>query len=825
MLTRTRKFPTVKEARQRMRMYDRSLTKLAELGGEQDIPFEQAFSNLAHAYIRDKAPSLLDHELGFQLLDRNQENTKAIGIFGFKVGSHMLYVPVFFLQGDLKGHELLYIKNQDMFVPLKENWLNYILNRKPNILGEAVTRNTSLLGVRQPDLNRVRMSPWKYASAMPEWARDVMPKLAATALTDASAELDAWQDAFDLRKFCKQASLDALEMLVKMASKYPAVGQALLDHYGDLDFVSEAVKLAGQRLKEAGSVLTQGLPRPSVIGGSVLDERATLHPIKSGALKVITYDASQTTDLPEEITDEDREKLLKDELLIKDERGNDDISIPLRIRTEQKLFNPPETGVYYVITRAREFKKCLVVIHPVGPNGRKEFATCVRLDGDRDWINSHPSHIWCTSRVEGKEYDDWFNGLSDPSSLPTGSKRRYLLIGPGYHSNATLPFRVRSTLSSDTDKAYEVDFSTYVDYRHRRSLVGGHGYDDVCCSSSDGVGAWDLSYDSYDDGQRIHLDGKLGTRLRSSRGDVYVPKGYKLLPVEPEENDKDSDSDSPAAIGATGRSKTPPFQVGNLLDAELEIVTKTAALRMTADNVSATINGQTMSKRAAVIDLVVRHGFREDIARHLLKEAQTAKTNGRTFECRVKYALDPASMGDPYLMGGAPSAPGFADPQVGGSNVMGYSGPTQGPSEQYLPVQGLSNLVGNRSFYRPNDVPEPMDFGQIQRAVATGQKEVFDTSMINSMLKTVRDDSMIDRWLPDLIKGMDRLGRILFQFYWHGNQFADRYGKQDMAELEDTLRNSFEQMGDTILFLKQKTIEPYPEEDSVNLDLKSTASN
>ena len=818
MLTRTRKFPSIKEARQRLRAYDRTLVKLAELGGEQDIPFEQAFSNLAHAYIRDKAPSLLDHELGFQLLDRNQENTKAIGIFGFKVGSHMLYVPVFFLQGDLKGHELLYIKNQDMFVPLKENWLNYILNRKPNILGEAVTRNTSLLGVRQPDLNRIRMSPWKYASAMPEWALDVMPKLAATALTDTSAELDAWRDTFDLEKFCKQASLDMLELLVKLAQRHPMIGQTLLDHYGDLNFVAEAVKLAGQRAKTAGSVLMQPMPRAAAVHGSVLAEPARLHPIKSGALKVITYDASQTTELPEEITDEDREKLLKDELLIKDKRGDDDISIPLRIRTEQKLFNPPETGVYYVITRAREFKKCLVVIHPVGPNGRKEFATCVRLDDGHDWINSHPSHIWCTSRVEGKEYDDWFNGLSDPSSLPTGGSRRYMLLGPGYHANATLPFLVRSTLSSDTDKAYEVNFSTYVDYRHRRSLVGGHGYDDVCCSSSDGVGAWDLSYDSYKDGQRIHLDGKLGTKLRSSRGDVYVPKGYKLLPVSPDKEDETSEP------GNSGGSKTPPFQLGNLLDAELEVVTKTAALRMTADNISVVINGKTLAKKAAVIDLVVRHGFREEMARHLIKEAQQARTQGRTFECRVKYALDPASMGDPYLMGGAPAAPGFSDPQVSGYNIMGYSGPTQGPSEQYLPVQGMNNLVGNRSFYRPNDVGEPMDFGQIQRAVATGQKEVFDTSMINSMLKTVRDDSMIDRWLPDLIKGMDRLGRILFQFYWHGNQFADRYGKQDMAELEDTLRNSFEQLGDTILFLKQKTIEPYPEEDSVNLDLKSTAS-
>ena len=109
--------------------------KVAELGGDgQDAPFEQSFSNLAHAYLRDKAPTLLDHEIGFQLLDRNQENTKAVGVFAFKVGSQSLFAPVFFLQGDLKGHELLYLKSQDMFVPLKENWLNYILNRKPNIL-------------------------------------------------------------------------------------------------------------------------------------------------------------------------------------------------------------------------------------------------------------------------------------------------------------------------------------------------------------------------------------------------------------------------------------------------------------------------------------------------------------------------------------------------------------------------------------------------------------------------------------------------------------------------------------------------------------------
>jgi hypothetical protein len=59
----------------------RYIIKQADLGGDgQDLPFEQAFSNLAHAYLRDKAPGLLDYEVGFQLVDRNEDNSKAIGI-------------------------------------------------------------------------------------------------------------------------------------------------------------------------------------------------------------------------------------------------------------------------------------------------------------------------------------------------------------------------------------------------------------------------------------------------------------------------------------------------------------------------------------------------------------------------------------------------------------------------------------------------------------------------------------------------------------------------------------------------------------------------
>jgi hypothetical protein len=58
------------------------------------------------------------------------------------------------------------------------------------------------------------------------------------------------------------------------------------------------------------------------------------------------------------------------------------------------------------------------------------------------------------------------------------------------------------------------------------------------------------------------------------------------------------------------------------------------------------------------------------------------------------------------------------------------------------------------------------------------------------------------------MKAVDKLGRLLFMFYWHQEEFADRYGKADLPELEDSIRNAFETLGDVVLFLKEKTIEP-----------------
>jgi len=808
-----------------------TMIKVADIGGDgQDVPFEQAFSNLAHAYLRDKAPSLLDHELGFQLLDRNDENTKAVGVIAFKVGANHLFAPVFFLSGDLKGHELLYLKNQDMFVPMKENWLNYILNRKPNILGSGVSRQSSTLGVMQPDLNRLSQSPYKYAMHVIPAVREFMPKYAHLASSSFSDALNEYQthcnERLDLGHFIKQASLPMLQSVVEMFRSRPKLAAAFEKWHG-MEELSTAIKQAGVRLRH-NSVLDNPFVmvpkyRQGQVTGSIIDvlekqaDEGKAEDAKQ-KIEIITHDSSHT-EPPEDVTEEEAEKLLKDEVLIRDHRGGDEVSVAYNVQVEEKLTNPTDTGIYKVLVKAGDFKKCLVVVAPHGPDGRHTHVVIVDLEGDKNWCNCPRDDVWVTGEIDegslgGEEsWREWFDKQPE-GSLSTSELTRYIAIGP--RRNGTCPFRVDKELGSSEggQTSYEVDFADHANYGRGLSM-GLHRFH----NPSDYE--WFDEYDKYRDGQRVHHDAKIGTDLRSNHGDVYLPKGYKIIKVKATAEDKwqkkQRDKDGMPGPGPPDNmgSEDSPIQPGNILDAQLRIMTKTAEMSIKNDGSQYFVNDSVgMRLNDALIHLVRDHGFREEMGRHLLKTAGV-----KPLRFRVKYAQDP------FLTNQGPDAPAIQDPETGGYNPMGWPGPTQTTYEEEFVVPDLQASNTDPSIYNvnPANMPDPMDANTVQHAADTGQKEVFDTAMIGSMLKAVRDDTMIDRYLPDLVKGMDRMGRILFMFYWHQDQFAERYGKQDLPELEDSLRNAFEMNGDVILFLKQKTIEPYPEEDVRDLDLSAVA--
>lgn len=781
-----------------VRSFDRSQLKQAALGGRgDDTPFEQAFSNLAHAYLRDSAPKLLDHEIGFQLLDRNRENTKAVGVFAFKVGSQWLYAPVFFLNGDLKGHELLYIKNQDMFVPLKENWINYLINRKPSILGSGIDKNLAQFGQRQPDFTQLSRSPAKFGSAQPtlkEMMTAVMPTLAKTATLNTQLAFEELGHALNLPEFLKHAGFATLRALVKSCQHAPQIAAAI-DEFHGLDIIKTALHdiTVREQQPKIASVLADAPKQPKALA----------------TLKVITYDVTVQSALPPGLTEDDQEKLLRDGVLIQDHRDRDNVSIPYNIQVEQKLFNPSESGLYDILVKPGEIERCYVAVFPQGAARRENFATVIRIDGTPDWINDRTDHIFALSRVEGDEFDEWFDSLPDADSLPSKNTRYVLLNRRGA---ATVPVRViREYGTSEYGTAsYEVHLEDHPKHRPAGSTPG------YCCDPDP------LNYDKYRDGVRLHLNGKSGSKLRSSMGDIFVPAGYKRLRVSRGEDDVTALFDQYAC--GCGESDPPPLMPGNLADAQLMLMQKLSSVTLYHNGTAVEIHSpkkqlieKELSEKQAMLSLVQKHGLREEAARELLKTA-AAK---RKYSFHVKYANP---YGPPMMIQGAPGAPSDPGPVMGGESIMGTSIPTQLGIDVGVPVSDVSAANTDRSIYNPNTMLDQKDVRSVLDAAQSGQREVFDTAMIGAMLRTVRDDGMVDRYMGELVKGLDRIGRILFMFYWHGDRFAERYGKADMPELEDSLRNAFEMLGDVILFLKQKTIEPYPDEAAQDVDLGAIAN-
>lgn len=941
--------------------FQKNQVKVAELGGGQDTPFEQAFSNLAHAYLKDKAPKLLDYEVGFQLLEKNQENTKAVGVFGFKVGSQWIYCPVFFLNGDLKGHELMYIKSQDMFVPLKEEWIDYILGKKPAVLGDGVNRNLSLLGIMPPNLYQLSRSPQKFASHLPpgvvvdkgthleddsgqsgegtvverhshtdpdptkpdtgvkvmkststtgqpkmaSWARDFMPNLAYLATTPVN--YDGVRGVPDL---LKEAGEPLFRFLVeKVGTTYPTLFQEIDKLYGPEMLTDVARHIYAQKKAAASTSLVKGgattaygdkppadwdgtMQRPSKLNGGVrsdgeeawdlsqvgrrrtgahighlgdsakmahypgcrdgrgpkgpnkmkcpkcgmvncqcphMRKRASIIPSAIGPTealpnglkhKVINREMVDVDpQLVHGMSSDERQTLLKERVVFKDNRDDKEVTIAYNVQTPLRMQNPDHTGIYYVLVKPDRFEKCLVVMHPHNHKQKLGLCTVVRLDGTKNYVNTHPANVWHRSEVDNDTWKKWLDKLETANSIPLQrrdkkyggpdykDKRCFLLLGPS--GQGTVPFKAREEYTGGDDEqvVYDVRFEDH-EWSRRPAYLPDHGRgmkDYGMCSPCD----------SYGEGEHLVLTKRPGIKLMVKPGYLMVPDQFKIMQCR--------DEDSPE------ETYMEPLQLGTLADVQTTIMNYTEPLRVVSDGKDVTVEENRMDKLSAVMHLFYDHGLRKEAAEEIVDRAiKHGKCEPRLlyspyikacWDLTEKQAIDPGN----DMIRGAPNAPPFPEPYMGYDPLTGGNIPTMQESEFNVKIPDMSASKTDRSIYYPFG-PDPKAMQVAQDAGRTGQKEVFDTAMLGSLLKVLRQDNMVDRYMGDLMKGMDRLGRILFLYYWHGEEFEDRYGKQDMPELEDGLRNAFEGVGDIILVLKRKAIEPQLSDDDGKVDLGPIAN-
>lgn len=791
------------------------LSKSAELGSNQ-VQFEQAFSSLGHSYLADKAPKLLQYELGFQLLEKNDDGTRAVGIFAFKVGDTVLYAPTFFLNGDLKGHELLYIKNQDMFVPLKDSWVNYILGRKPLSIGESVDRNLSNIGVQGPNLYQLSRAPHKWA-ADKNWRTAAIKEAAYFATTSPDVAFNG--KPFSLDDFVKSAGLPTYKCLLTMCQLQPQLAQVLDKHHPGLLEDAAAHYSAKATEKKAGykgtwclgetppehlkrvkvekkemdgddaiaaipSRYRSGEPKKEKKKQSLLEvmekgreKEAAAKPKKVKAVLVDKMSGMDFQKLPQE----DRQTLVRKRYLVKDDRNPDEVAHAFDATTNFKLDNPTQTGIYSVLVRPSVLRKCLIIMKPYSSSGKHDFCTVVDL-GNKKWVNISPTDVWVHAEEGMEDFNKWFEGLESP-----GEKSDGLAVLLTRNGQGTVPFRVSDFYGAPSSK----DYSGVWDVHFRNWSNHGHSY----------TGKSIKYYGVYGDclKERVRFTGKAGTAInRRENGELWFPEDVKIIVLKSPPKEEDAKND----CCYHDSSDPGPLDPGDLSDVLFEVHNNTYPLKVFSNGSDLTLRSKeqtgNMSKASAIVSLVLDHGLTEKAAVEIVDRAEKNPVKGCSL--LIKSAAPSANM-----LGG-PNAPSFPEPPVGYDPMTGGKYPTQESNEWGVPVQDVINTQGKREDYNPTIQPDHTALQQVMQSAQTGEKEVFDTTLLGGLLKSVRDDSVIDRYLPDLMKGMNALGRLLFSFYWHQDQFGDRYGKADLTEIEDGLRNAFEGIGEILLTLKARTV-------------------
>jgi len=744
--------------------------RLKEAAQTLDTPFEKAFANLAYAVIKDKSPRILDHLIGFQLLERDEDDTKAVGVFGAVLGKQLVFVPVFFLNGQLKGHELLYLADKDRFVPLKEKWVNYLLGRRAPELGRGIQPlEVHEVAAAPPSIDRLiwpggAVGPYVFQkSSSADWFAPFLPVYGDLTVNRPSVLDQDW--LVDLERILS-SSLPLCKAACELASRVPGV-KAAFDRFHGRDFLSRCL----QTLRE--KVAAEPEPARTVVRRTVRLVQEEYH-------------------LPLSDDEDLVKRHIRDGLTIIDERPDEETSSAYEESLRYRVTNPTSSGIYRAVTPDGHVKRVLCLVKPLAWSSRQPGMIVVDLDDNV--YDILPAHRVFVLQEEGtledgvspagdKAMPSWFDELPD-SGMP--SEREFSPKFVGDARDGDVIFVTPSGESAGplylTGKMGDSWRACWAWYAEAPQRVPER-----------------YTYSERPEIEQVTI--RDVPAFRMDRCCLLVPRAAKVLRVR---------RGNPNVGGNVPLEK--PASFADPVQLAALAYRGTDRLTLRRDGSSISINrGPFVPEKDAIVELVFRHGLREKAACELLARTQGPKP--RHF--RIKYA-----QGYPQL-GGDVGVP-FPDPNVA-------VGPGQIPAfpsqDVTMPVEGLLT-TGNEALYdvRPEAMADPSVLQTAQMAAQTGQKELFDVSVLSSLLRSVRGVENVDEYLGPLLRALDRLGRLYFIFLWRRDDFADRYGKADMPELEGALRNAFDVLGDLVLFLQEADVRPLDSLDDMSDSLENIAN-
>lgn len=727
-----------------------------------DQQVERAFMDQAYQFLANKGNALMKdpYRLGFEIVHKNDSNTRMVGIFAFRVGSTLLYVPVFFLNGEIKGTDLLYRHDSKTFVPYEDKWIKHIISKSTREMGRGIVGGPNSRSPKDINLEDIAFPPGSYNGSKSASADSRAVKYASQILDSLKAKPGSLLKQFIL----DDGGFTAITKLAYVMDASFAFAEAIANNIPEDCIMPPEMADKMQRIKQAEEAAK---PQPKLI-------------LSVGGI-------AQLSKLPAEALQKAAANMAKRGYNLWDDRDSGDA------KTTKPVYRDANSD----LTEVSEEPGYWGIMMSDGST-REGF---VAAESSYNVGTNDDSEHWPSDSLEYNCRSGAFGAIPLRVIFSDGSTA---VVRNGAYGELKKDQR---EAIKDLDDAMKPN-NAYCIFDAESGTLAGPVYV-VSKNKKAGV----TFYKAHNKHGRImtlrHNPDIQETQLRNGvlGRDVYFVK-VKSNNREATEHSEEVfkfDTEAPELSVGSGSSLREWCLDNGVKEASLYHKDGYFHLRESFRNQSNQLNRPTMA-----VKLATHYGIHADTAEELLDETEVAG--------KVEFLYGSPGHDKSAAMTTLTSEPRFQTYQNSDFNVdMEY--PQQfvleSQTEQDEPVtQNIGDAFDPSMGFGPqndgnglppeqlmNSTPEQL----AQLAQGENSPQIFEHGIVGSLVQTYDSVAMIDKYLPDMEQALDKLGRLLFLFYWKPRDFEDAYGADDMSNMENQILSNFRSFGELVLDLLKKS--------------------
>ena len=350
-----------------------------------DSDFEQSFFQLAYEKLQDKLHNILPYMVGFEIVNKSDDGTKALGVFGFKSNNQqVIYIPAFFVNGTVKGIDIMYSKNNEQFYPLNEDFAELFLKDDSTGVGDASSESAKQIN----------------QSAQPMDMRDLV-RPPRTGKVSYASVMDFVEEGGEMVK----------KAFEKLFTENDVFMESILRFY-PVEKIAKAIA-----------------PKPS--------KPAFSQPLVS----ILT---NKDTSAPNEF----KQKIAMHGYAILDKRAEDKKSKFGLVKYPELFTNPTDSGFYSYLSRAGKIEYGLIItkLLKLNPHFATDEALVMDLVSGKTYRRPI-KEIWVRNKYVIKDYSEVHSKMIELAEAEPSFDDHYILIND--KMIATQPFRIRANAKDD----------------------------------------------------------------------------------------------------------------------------------------------------------------------------------------------------------------------------------------------------------------------------------------------------------------------------------------------------------------------------------------